>query len=697
MDNQAPLSPETKDNENELQNEVKKFFIQKDEDMYILTCSKMNNSLILKIKIDKPTSLYYYQEQFVQNKLIALSKVFSFCDNIEESYNLLIDNLIEFEDDLKIDIIDDNIKLYFSLELPTKKKDYVNIIMKRKENKDLNNIISVNNILLKLNSKIELIKKSHNEIEKEIETKQNAMDILINKQNDLEKSLKNTIEEIEEIKQFQSKLENFYQENEKKIDKIVKNQKEILTEIEIIKKEEEHLEKDKMNIVEKNNINKILKSIPEINKELELVKIKQEELHDSLKKNIEKNNKVRNDNILEKENEKINKRKNDDFIKKVMEEIEALKKKNELMEKKINEYEKKSDNFNDSIKNELDKIKYDKIDPKEFVYIKTVSTDLFSKNYYNNRACIFNSIQDDNIYIAYGTKENLNLECFDIINDEKFIIVKELHKDFFDSCRYYLDDNDNKNRDLIITSSLDLHVKVINFKKEESEILLDLNFESLKDEVINTVYFSHDLLLIPFSRSQKLKLYSINSEYITEFGKTGFILGLNKYYINNKKVNYILISNTEGIFVYCLESFSLYHRFIPSIEKKEKESDNLSFGEAYIIEKEERVLLFGPCFTYGYLFVWDFINGNLINAIETISGITDICLWNNKYIFASLSNDISQFILININTMEIEKEFKGETEHYGNEVKVLRHKIKGDYLIFLSIKGKLDLYTIYKD
>ena len=43
MDNQAPLSPETKDNENELQNEVKKFFIQKDEDMYILTCSKMNN------------------------------------------------------------------------------------------------------------------------------------------------------------------------------------------------------------------------------------------------------------------------------------------------------------------------------------------------------------------------------------------------------------------------------------------------------------------------------------------------------------------------------------------------------------------------------------------------------------------------------------------------------------------------------
>ena len=216
MDNQAPLSPETKDTENELQNEVKKFFIQKDEDMYILTCSKINNSLILKIKIDKPTSLYYYQEQLVQNKLIALSKVFSFCDNIEESYNLLIDNLKEFEDDLKIDIIDDNIKLYFSLELPTKKKDYVNIIMKRKENKDLNNIISVNNILLKLNSKIELIKKSHNEIEKEIETKQNSIDILINKQNDLEKSLKNTIEEIEEIKQFQSKLENFYQENEKK-------------------------------------------------------------------------------------------------------------------------------------------------------------------------------------------------------------------------------------------------------------------------------------------------------------------------------------------------------------------------------------------------------------------------------------------------------------------------------------------------
>ena len=32
-------------------------------------------------------------------------------------------------------------------------------------------------------------------------------------------------------------------------------------------------------------------------------------------------------------------------------------------------------------------------------------------------------------------------------------------------------------KDLIITASLDSHVKIIDFKKEESEILIDFNFE----------------------------------------------------------------------------------------------------------------------------------------------------------------------------------------------------------------------------
>ena len=45
--------------------------------------------------------------------------------------------------------------------------------------------------------------------------------------------------------------------------------------------------------------------------------------------------------------------------------------------------------------------------------------------------------------------------------------------------------------------------------------------------------------------------------------------------------------------------------------------------------------------------------------------------------------------------MKIEKEFEGiGNKHFGNGIKVVRHDSKGNYLISLSIKGKLDLYTI---
>ena len=45
--------------------------------------------------------------------------------------------------------------------------------------------------------------------------------------------------------------------------------------------------------------------------------------------------------------------------------------------------------------------------------------------------------------------------------------------------------------------------------------------------------------------------------------------------------------------------------------------------------------------------------------------------------------------------MEIEKKFKREgLEHFGDGIKVLRHENKGNFLISLSIKGRLDLYIL---
>ena len=585
--------------------------------------------------------------------------------------------------------------------------------------------------LNEINSKIESLKENQKEFKEIIEEKFERLELIISNQEYLENELKIKIKDIEDIKLFKNKYEKFIKDNNNKIEEIVKVQKNILLEIEKIKKEE----KDKNINLEEKSINEIIElekkieklnenkeqfekklndddeemdklsekilncenSFSKANKDIELIKENQNKIENEFK---DKNKEIE---LIKLKYNELEKNDRKDFIKTITEEIESLKKENQILKKQINNNDKKLNDFEKLIKKNFSKIKDEKIEnqkminPADFEFKKTISSDLFTINFYNNRACIFNCSQDDNIYVVYGVAISLDLECYDVLNDKKFIIIKKLHKESFDSCRYYYDNI--KKRDLLITNSHDSHVKIIDFKKEKSEIILDLNFESIKDVIINTAYFAYETILIPFSREKTLKFYTMNSEYIGELEGTGFILGLSTYFWEEKEKNFVFIANSIGIFVYLIDGFCLYYKFIPPKEKEEEkegkeEKKSNGFDEAYIIEKDNKLILVGPCFYYGYLYFWDFQNKNLIHKLETDSGISDICLWDNKYIFASLHGSKVQFELINVDTQKVEKKYIKGIGNYGSGVKILRHETKGDFLISISIKGELDLYVI---
>ena len=334
-------------------------------------------------------------------------------------------------------------------------------------------------------------------------------------------------------------------------------------------------------------------------------------------------------------------------------------------------------------------------------FYKTLSSDIFRDNYYNNRACIFSFHEDNNIYIVYGII-TLDLECYDLTKEEKFILIKNLHNKSFDSCRHYYDSINI--RDFIITSSLDNHVKIINFKKKESELILDLNFES-KKSIINTAYFVSGKIMVPFSNINSLgveypifgnvELYDMNFTFIGKFEENaGFILGLSNYYCKKTKRTYILVSNTEGILSYIVEDLSLYKKFIPKI----KDAIN-GYDESCIIEKNEILVLVCPCFYYEYIHFWDFKSGELISKMSFDTGISDICLWNNNYIFASFNDyNYSQMILINTTYNKIEKEYiENSKDSRICGIKILKHKSKGDFLISSDLTGNLNLYKINRN
>ena len=294
MEAPIPETPMTETGENSVK-EGKKYFILKDSDVYVLNCAKTNTHLILTLKSDNKI---LYESILNNNNLLKISNLFTLCDDIEESYNVLTDNLSKNENDIKIDFIDKNTaKLLFALELPTKRKDYTFIMMAKK--KQELKISDINDNLNELIKKIDNVQENQNKLEKKVEEKFEGINIIIDKQNNLEKELKNKIQEIEKIRSLQSKLEKNFKNNENKIDIIDKKHKGILLEIENIKIDVTN--SDEKNMQEKNDIEEIKESFPDINENIEQLKENQNEIKNILNNNDEELDKL-SENIAKCEN-----------------------------------------------------------------------------------------------------------------------------------------------------------------------------------------------------------------------------------------------------------------------------------------------------------------------------------------------------------------------------------------------------------
>ena len=280
------------------------------------------------------------------------------------------------------------------------------------------------------------------------------------------------------------------------------------------------------------------------------------------------------------------------------------------------------------------------------------------------------------------------MEGCDIKEDKKFTIINKLHKDIFDSCRHYYDENNE--RDLIITASNDSHVKVIEFYKEESEIIIDLNFERQDKLIIYTAFILNDKILIPVSNMNTIGFYNFKGKYISEIRDVGFILDLNIYTDTENNHNYILIANSEIITTYNIENSS-FRKFIPIMTPEEKQ--NYEFNEPCVIKREKTTLIMGASFAHPYFFIWDFFNGDLIQKIITSSGISDICLLNDFYVFASMVDSKDKnLVLIDIDKGEIVKQYQEDINNSYSGIKVL-NCVDEKYLVTSNMNGELDLYT----
>ena len=731
MEEKTPIIPKKIELEDEGKDiyeviEEKVFPIKHNNENYLLNISKTNKeSILFKLKLDKEFITEYYQKNYKLDSLKKKSEIFSIYGTLEESYSIIIENLEENNaKDITLEFSKNCAKIILDFKLLLNKKKTIFFDLAKKE-------VNIGSILNKLNDKI--IKFQGNQAQ--LEGKVKEIDELLNKKKVLENELKTKIEEISKIKNAQNDLENSIKESKISIKEISNEQKKNFNQIKEISSKNEKFDKkyEEMNenlskkyLMLNESIKSFQKSFEKTNHEIDLIKQNQEFIKNKFEK------KEKEYDLISKWQSKYEETYKND-IKKLINEIDLLKYENSGLKRRIEELEKKEENKmkeeddeDDKYQNfekytnlknkkeESDEDEYEnkeenkddklKNDPRNFIYEELISQDLFKQNFYNNRACIFTSFRDKKIYIAYGEK-SLNLEGYDVLDSEKFTIKEKIHTQSFDSLRYYYCEKEEL--DLLITASLDSHVKIIDFRRDESLVLIDLDFESNQRKIINTAYFINDYIMVPFSNSQNgtVHLYEPHYNSLIEpykykdkiEGNAGFILGLSSWYSGFKY--YALVANTEGIFSYIISKFlppKLHHKFIPSLSKKENE--NNGFDEAYIIEKDDKCILIGPCFYYGYLFFWDFFKGDLIHKMNLESGISDISLWDNDYLFASLNHSDHQFVLINVYDKVVENNFDVETEDpRGCGVKVLKNDSHGNYLISVGIDGNLHLFSMDPD
>ena len=365
---------------------------------------------------------------------------------------------------------------------------------------------------------------------------------------------------------------------------------------------------------------------------------------------------------------------------------EIITEKEKRKDKKENITINEKDNKKEKEKEKKEKEK-EKVITDVFKQKYTITPQLPENNYLNYyRACIFSSHIDNKVYIAYGT-QLLDLECYDIVKKEKFIIIKSLHKSAFTSCRYFYDTN--RNIDLLITScSEDNHIKAINFKIKESEIILDLNFEK-EQSIINTCFYINEIIIIPLFNEEigKIKLYTLNNEYSGQLEEdVGNVYFIDNFFWEKREMNLTYLSNSNGVMVYNIDNYELYKQFLYN-------SGSNGFLEPCLTEKNGKLILIAVSYLSKNLIYWDFQSEEMISSMYLDSKAICMNLLNNNYIYVSLFNDFSKFGLININHKKIEKEYNlDENEEDMYFIKYFANNTNEEYLMSMSFKNELYLY-----
>ena len=331
---------------------------------------------------------------------------------------------------------------------------------------------------------------------------------------------------------------------------------------------------------------------------------------------------------------------------------------------------------NNKLKEEINILKkyHSDENPKEIQLISNLTKDSYSDDSgLVNTFTVFNSI--NNILFLIYSNRNKSIICYDL-NEEK--ILKELktyNNKYITSIKHYMDDI-NK-RDIIMTISSDENnIKLWNINNWE--LILNLQKVNNKGYLFSGCFLkeNNNNYIVSSnldwnSNLEPIKIFDFNGNKIKEISdsndKTMYI---ETYYDKNIEKNFLVTCNENYIKSYDYINNKIYHKYY--------DSENGTHNSLIIKDNEEIIKILESC-NDGYVRIWNFHSGLMINKIKVINKpLIDICLWNNSYFFVGCKDNSIK--LIDLKSGIIVKSLIGHNQTVLT-IRKIKHKILGECLI----------------
>ena len=400
-----------------------------------------------------------------------------------------------------------------------------------------------------------------------------------------------------------------------------------------------------------------------------------------------------NINKLQEENKNIK-----DQLKKVLEEISNLKKDNSNLKNEINslktiqnenkspaesilENETKKDSKiytkeeTDNGKNSSDNNnEYYKSNPINMHFFTVLTDDSYSHWGVDNTFTVFTAL-DNTSYLVYSTEE-YSIHFYNL-NEQK--LVKEIQnahsEDQVTNFRHFVDKT--KKRDILLSIAADSrNVRLWDIKNWE--LLTNITNIYKTGYLYSASFLIGDdskYYIVTCNSSQKSEcikvydFYGVQSQEICNSNEDTYFI--DTYYDQKLLKYFILTGNIGYVKSYDYSENKLYYKYY--------DKGNNGGHDSIIIDENKGIIKLIESSGDGFIRIWKFHNGQLLNKINTGNNeLRGLCLWNSNYIFVGCTDNSIK--LVEMENGIVLKSLTG----YNNEVctiKKIKHPTFGECIL----------------